>query len=283
MNSITMKIVADKYIRLALEEDINSEDVSTNAVMPAYQKGEVQLICKQDGIIAGLGVFERTFQLLDPETKVTFYVADGDAVKKGQLMATVSGDIRVLLSGERTALNYLQRMSGIATYTNEVAKMLEGTKTTLLDTRKTTPCMRVFEKYAVTVGGGKNHRYNLSDGVMLKDNHIGAAGGVKEAIAAAKAYAPFVRKIEVETENLDMVKEAVEAGADIIMLDNMTPDEMAEAIRIIDGRAETECSGNMTKENIKTITELGVDYVSSGALTHSAPILDISLKNLHAI
>lgn len=283
MNSITMKIVADKYIRLALEEDINSEDVSTNAVMPAYQKGEVQLICKQDGIIAGLGVFERTFQLLDPETKVDFYVADGDAVKKGQLMATVTGDIRVLLSGERTALNYLQRMSGIATYTNEVAKMLEGTKTTLLDTRKTTPCMRVFEKYAVTVGGGKNHRYNLSDGVMLKDNHIGAAGGVKEAIAAAKAYAPFVRKIEVETENLDMVKEAVEAGADIIMLDNMTPDEMAEAIRIIDGRAETECSGNMTKENIKTITELGVDYVSSGALTHSAPILDISLKNLHAI
>lgn len=283
MNSITMKIVADKYIRMALEEDINSEDVSTNAVMPAYQKGEVQLICKQDGIIAGLGVFERTFQLLDPETKVDFYVADGDAVKKGQLMATVTGDIRVLLSGERTALNYLQRMSGIATYTNEVANMLKGTKTTLLDTRKTTPCMRIFEKYAVTVGGGKNHRYNLSDGVMLKDNHIGAAGGVKEAIAAAKAYAPFVRKIEVETENLDMVKEAVEAGADIIMLDNMTPAEMAEAIRIIDGRAETECSGNMTKENIKTITELGVDYVSSGALTHSAPILDISLKNLHAI
>lgn len=283
MNSITMKIVADKYIRMALEEDINSEDVSTNAVMPAYQKGEVQLICKQDGIIAGLGVFERTFQLLDPETKVDFYVADGDAVKKGQLMATVTGDIRVLLSGERTALNYLQRMSGIATYTNEVANMLKGTKTTLLDTRKTTPCMRIFEKYAVTVGGGKNHRYNLSDGVMLKDNHIGAAGGVKEAIAAAKAYAPFVRKIEVETENLDMVKEAVEAGADIIMLDNMTPNEMAEAIRIIDGRAETECSGNMTKENIKTITELGVDYVSSGALTHSAPILDISLKNLHAI
>ena len=283
MNSITMKIVADKYIRMALEEDINSEDVSTNAVMPAYQKGEVQLICKQDGIIAGLGVFERVFQLLDSETKVDFYVADGDAVTKGQLMATVTGDIRVLLSGERTALNYLQRMSGIATYTNEVAKLLEGTKTTLLDTRKTTPCMRVFEKYAVKVGGGKNHRYNLSDGVMLKDNHIGAAGGVKEAIAAAKAYAPFVRKIEVETENLDMVKEAVEAGADIIMLDNMTPDEMAEAIRIIGGRAETECSGNMTKENIKTITELGVDYVSSGALTHSAPILDLSLKNLHAI
>ena len=283
MNSITMKIVADKYIRLALEEDINSEDVSTNAVMPTYQKGEVQLICKQNGIIAGLGVFERVFQMLDPETEIKFYVTDGDIVENGQLMATVTGDIRVLLSGERTALNYLQRMSGIATYTNEVAKMLEGTKTTLLDTRKTTPCMRVFEKYAVKVGGGKNHRYNLSDGVMLKDNHIGAAGGVKEAIAAAKAYAPFVRKIEVEAETLDMVKEAVDAGADIIMLDNMTPEEMAEAIRIIDGRAETECSGNMTKENIRTITELGVDYVSSGALTHSAPILDISLKNLKAI
>ena len=283
MNSITMKIVADKYIRLALEEDINSEDVSTNAVMPTYQKGEVQLICKQNGIIAGLGVFERVFQMLDPETEIKFYVTDGDIVENGQLMATVTGDIRVLLSGERTALNYLQRMSGIATYTNEVAKMLKGTKTTLLDTRKTTPCMRVFEKYAVKVGGGKNHRYNLSDGVMLKDNHIGAAGGVKEAIAAAKAYAPFVRKIEVEAETLDMVKEAVDAGADIIMLDNMTPEEMAEAIRIIDGRAETECSGNMTKENIRTITELGVDYVSSGALTHSAPILDISLKNLKAI
>ena len=267
MNPITMQVVADKYIRMALEEDINSEDVSTNAVMPQYQKGEVQLICKEDGIIAGLGVFERVFHLLDTATAVEFHVADGDAVKKGQLMATVTGDIRVLLSGERTALNYLQRMSGIATYTNAVAKLLAGTKTTLLDTRKTTPCMRVFEKYAVRVGGGSNHRYNLSDGVMLKDNHIGAAGGVKEAIAAAKAYAPFVRKIEVETETLDMVREAVEAGADIIMLDNMTPEEMAEAIRIIDGRAETECSGNMTIENIKTITALGVDYVSSGALT----------------
>ncbi len=283
MNPITMQLVADKYIRMALEEDINSEDVSTNAVMPEYKKGEVQLICKEDGIIAGLSVFERVFHLLDPNTKVDFYVKDGDTVKKGQHMATVTGDIRVLLSGERTALNYLQRMSGIATYTNAVAKMLEGTKTTLLDTRKTSPCMRIFEKYAVKVGGGSNHRYNLSDGVMLKDNHIGAAGGVKEAIAAAKAYAPFVRKIEVEAETLDMVKEAAEAGADIIMLDNMTPAEMAEAIRIIDGRAETECSGNMTKENIKTITELGVDYVSSGALTHSAPILDISLKHLHAI
>ena len=292
MNPITMQIVADKYIRMALEEDINSEDVSTIAVMPRYQLGTVDLICKQDGIIAGLDVFARAFQLLDEKIEIAFHAADGDAVKKGQLLATVTGDIRVLLSAERTALNYLQRMSGIATYTNAVAKLLAGTKTTLLDTRKTTPCMRVFEKYAVTVGGGSNHRYNLSDGVMLKDNHIGAAGGVKEAIAAAKAYAPFVRKIEVETETLDMVREAVEAGADIIMLDNMSteemldimsPAEMAEAIRIIDGRAETECSGNMTIENIKTITALGVDYVSSGALTHSAPILDISLKNLHAV
>ena len=283
MNEITMRLAADKYIRLALEEDINSEDVTTNSVMPEYKKGEVQLICKQDGIIAGLGVFERVFHLLDENTKVIFDVKDGDTVQKGQHLATVTGDIRVLLSGERTALNYLQRMSGIATYTNSVAKLLEGTRTTLLDTRKTTPCMRIFEKYAVKVGGGSNHRYNLSDGVLLKDNHIDAAGGVKEAIAAAKAYAPFVRKIEVETENLDMVREAVEAGADIIMLDNMTPDQMAEAIRIIDGRAKTECSGNMTKENIKTITELGVDYVSSGALTHSAPILDISLKHLRAV
>lgn len=283
MNDITMLLAADKFIRLALEEDINSEDVTTNSVMPEYQKGEVQLICKEDGIIAGLGVFERVFTMLDPQTEVVFDVKDGDAVKKGEHLATVTGDIRVLLSGERTALNYLQRMSGIATYTNQTMKLLEGTKTTLLDTRKTTPCMRIFEKYAVKVGGGSNHRYNLSDGVLLKDNHIDAAGGVKEAVLAAKAYAPFVRKIEVEVENLDMVREAVEAGADIIMLDNMTADQMAEAIRIIDGRAETECSGNMTKENIKTITELGVNYVSSGALTHSAPIMDISLKHLTVV
>ncbi|WP_251492579.1 carboxylating nicotinate-nucleotide diphosphorylase [Otoolea muris] len=282
MNPITMLLAADKYIRLALEEDINSEDVSTNAVMPEYRKGEVQLICKEDGIIAGLPVFGRVFTMLDPDTKIAYDVKDGDAVKKGQHLAAVTGDIRVLLSGERTALNYLQRLSGIATYTNTVAKLLEGTKTTLLDTRKTTPCMRIFEKYAVKVGGGSNHRYNLSDGVLLKDNHIDAAGGVKEAVEAARAYAPFVRRIEVETENLDMVREAVEAGADIIMLDNMTPEEMAEAIRIIGGRARTECSGNITKENIKTIISLGVDYVSSGALTHSAPILDISLKHLRA-
>lgn len=289
MNPITMQLVADKYIRLALEEDIHSEDVSTNAVMPEYKKGEVQLICKEDGIIAGLGVFERVFTLLDENTKVAYAkkdgvaVKDGDRVEKGQLLATVTGDIRVLLSGERTALNYLQRLSGIATYTNNVASLLEGTNTKLLDTRKTTPCMRIFEKYAVKVGGGQNHRYNLSDGVLLKDNHIDAAGGVKNAVFAAKEYAPFVRKIEVETENLDMVKEAVEAGADIIMLDNMIPEMMAEAIKLIDGRAQTECSGNITKENIKTITDLGVDYVSSGALTHSAPILDISLKHLKVL
>ena len=283
MNEITMLLAADKFIKMALEEDINSEDVTTNSVMPHYQKGQVELICKEDGIIAGLQVFQRVFQLLDPKTEVVFDVQDGEAVQKGQHMATVVGDIRVLLSGERTALNYLQRMSGIATYTNKVAKLLEGTKTTLLDTRKTTPCMRIFEKYAVTVGGGYNHRYNLSDGVLLKDNHIDAAGSVKAAVLAAKAYAPFVRKIEVETESLEQVQEALEAGADIIMLDNMTPDMMAEAVKLIDGRAKTECSGNITKENIEKITAIGVDYVSSGALTHSAPILDISLKHLKAL
>ncbi len=280
MSPVTMQLVADRYIRLALEEDISSGDVSTDAVMPEHRRGEVQLICKEDGIIAGLPVFARVFTLLAPETKVDFKAVDGDAVKKGQLLAVVTGDVRVLLAGERTALNYLQRLSGIATYTHSVAQLLAGTGTTLLDTRKTTPCMRIFEKYAVRVGGGQNHRYNLSDGVLLKDNHIAAAGGVKEAVAAAKACAPFVRKIEVETESLSMVREAVEAGADIIMLDNMPPEEMAEAVRLIGGRAKTECSGNITKENIRAITELGVDYVSCGALTHSAPILDISLKHL---
>ena len=283
MNPITMQLVADKYIRLALEEDISSEDVSTNAVMPGYKKGEVQLIGKEAGLLAGLPVFERVFTLLDPDTQVELYVEDGQAVQAGQLLAKITGDVRVLLSGERTALNYLQRLSGIATYTRAVAKLLEGTKTRLLDTRKTTPCMRIFEKYAVRVGGGGNHRYNLSDGVLLKDNHIDAAGGVKGAVLAARAYAPFVRKIEVEVENLEMVQQAVEAGADIIMLDNMTAEQMAEAIRLIDGRAQTECSGNMTIENIQTSTKLGVDYVSSGALTHSAPILDISLKHLKVL
>ena len=283
MNSITMKMQADKLIRMALQEDITSEDVSTNAVMRSAVKGTVDLIAKEDGIIAGLDVYARVFQILDEKTEISFNFKDGDAVKKGDLLGTVTGDIRVLLSGERVALNYLQRMSGIATYTKQVSKLLEGSKVTLLDTRKTTPNCRVFEKYAVRVGGGHNHRYNLSDGVLLKDNHIGAAGSVTKAVQMAKEYAPFVRKIEVEVENLDMVKEAVEAGADIIMLDNMSTEEMQEAIKIIDGRAETECSGNITKENIQKIREIGVDFVSSGALTHSAPILDISMKNLHAV
>lgn len=283
MNNITMKLQADKLIMQALEEDISSEDVTTNSVMKDAVKGEVELICKQDGVIAGLEVFRRVFELLDECTEVEFFCKDGDKVKKGQLMGKVIGDIRVLLSGERVALNYLQRMSGIATYTNEVASLLEGSATKLLDTRKTTPNMRIFEKYAVRVGGGLNHRYNLSDGVLLKDNHIGAAGSVAKAVQMAKEYAPFVRKIEVEVENLDMVKEAVEAGADIIMLDNMPPEEMKEAVKLIDGRAETECSGNVTKENISRVISTGVDYISSGALTHSAPILDISLKNLHAV
>lgn len=283
MNKITMTLQVDHLILEALKEDISSEDVTTNAVMKEAVKGEVELICKQDGIIAGLEIFERVFQLLDAETEVTFFCKDGDKVTNGQLMGKVTGDIRVLLSGERVALNYLQRMSGIATYTRSVADLLEGTDTKLLDTRKTTPNMRIFEKYAVRVGGGYNHRYNLSDGVLLKDNHIGAAGSVTAAVKMAKEYAPFVRKIEVEVENLDMVKEAVEAGADIIMLDNMSTEEMQKAISIIDGRAETECSGNVTKENIGRLTSLGIDYISSGALTHSAPILDISLKNLHAL
>lgn len=283
MNKITMTLQVDHLILEALREDISSEDVTTNSVMKEAVKGEVNLICKQDGIIAGLDIFKRVFQLLDETTEVELYCADGDEVKNGQLMGKVIGDIRVLLSGERVALNYLQRMSGIATYTHSVASLLVGSKTKLLDTRKTTPNMRIFEKYAVRVGGGYNHRYNLSDGVLLKDNHIGAAGSVAKAVQRAKEYAPFVRKIEVEVENLDMVKEAVEAGADIIMLDNMSTEEMQEAIRMIDGRAETECSGNVTKENISRLTSLGVDYISSGALTHSAPILDISLKNLHAI
>ena len=283
MNEITMKLVADKLIMQALEEDITGEDITTNAVMRERREGEVELICKEDGIIAGLWVFERVFTLLDPSTTVTLFVKDGDEVKKGQKMGVVTGDIRVLLSGERTALNYLQRMSGIATYTRSVAKLLEGTKTKLLDTRKTTPNMRIFEKYAVRTGGGYNHRYNLSDGVLLKDNHIGAAGSVKKAVELAREYAPFVRKIEVETETLEMVKEAVEAGADIIMLDNMSLEMMKEAVDYIDGRASTECSGNVTKENAAQLAAAGVDYISSGALTHSAPILDISLKNLHPV
>ena len=283
MNNITMKLNADNIILNALKEDITSEDISTNSVMRHYQLGEVELICKQDGVIAGLEVFRRVFELLDADIKVEFSVKDGDKVKNGQKLGVVQGDIRVLLSGERTALNYLQRMSGIATYTRTIADMLEGTNTKLLDTRKTTPGMRVFEKYAVKVGGGYNHRFNLSDGILLKDNHIGAAGGVKEAVAMAKEYAPFVRKIEIEVENLEMLKEALDAGADIIMLDNMSVEDMVKAVELCAGKAETECSGNVTKENVAKLTDIGVNYISSGALTHSSPILDLSLKNLHAV
>ena len=283
MNNITMLMNADEMILSALREDITSEDITTNSVMRDYCAGEVDLICKEDGIIAGLGVFKRVFELLDSKTEIEFFAKDGDEVKNGQKLGVVKGDIRVLLSGERTALNYLQRMSGIATYTKSIAKLLEGSKTKLLDTRKTTPNMRVFEKYAVKVGGGYNHRFNLSDGILLKDNHIGAAGGVKEAVMMAKEYAPFVRKIEIEVENLDMLKEALEAGADIIMLDNMSVEDMKEAVRLSAGKAETECSGNVTRENVARLVDLGVDYISSGALTHSAPILDLSLKNLHAV
>ena len=283
MNNITMKLNADDLILSALKEDITSEDITTNSVMPEYKLGEVELICKEDGVIAGLEVFKRVFTLLDENTEVTFNCKDGDRVTKGQKLGIVKGDIRVLLSGERTALNYLQRMSGIATYTRKIADLLEGSKTKLLDTRKTTPNMRVFEKYAVKVGGGHNHRYNLSDAILLKDNHIGAAGGVKEAVKMAKEYASFVCKVEVEVENLDMLKEALEAGADIIMLDNMSVEDMKEAVRLTEGKAVTECSGNVTKENVARLVDIGVDYISSGALTHSSPILDLSLKNLHAI
>ncbi len=278
-----MNLNVDAIILQALREDITSEDITTNSVMPEYQLGEVQLICKQDGVLAGIEIFKRVFELLDASTTFDMHAKDGDEVKNGQLIGTIKGDIRVLLEGERTALNYLQRMSGIATYTHSIAVLFEGSKTKLLDTRKTTPNMRVFEKYAVKVGGGYNHRFNLSDGILLKDNHISAAGGVKEAVHMAQEYAPFVRKIEVECENLNMVREAVEAGADIIMLDNMDKDTMREAIQFINGRAKTECSGNVTKENVSNLIDLGVDYISSGALTHSAPILDLSLKNLHKL
>lgn len=283
MNEIMRLLNVDPLLLQALREDMPGEDVSTNAVMPCACPGTVDLIAKQDGIVAGLDVFARVFTLLDPATEVKFFCKDGDAVKNGEKLGVVNGDIRVLLSGERVALNYLQRMSGIATYTHEVASLLEGTGITLLDTRKTSPNNRVFEKYAVRVGGGCNHRTGLSDGVLLKDNHIGAAGGVAKAVAMAKAYAPFVRKIEIEVENLDQTREAVEAGADIIMLDNMSDADMRAAVQLIAGRAQTECSGNVTKENIARLKDIGVDFVSSGALTHSAPILDLSMKHLRPL
>ena len=275
-------INVDEHILNAIKEDITSEDVTTMAIMKEKQQGEVQLICKEDGILAGLSVFRRTFELLGNIEMQTSY-KDGSEVKKGEIIASIRGDIRVLLSGERTALNYLQRMSGIASFTHELVEELKGTKTTLLDTRKTTPGMRVFEKYAVKVGGGTNHRFNLTDGVLIKDNHIGAAGSITAAVRACKAYAPFVRKIEVEVENLDMVKEALEAGADIIMLDNMDLETMKQAVVLIGDRAQTECSGNVNKERLKAIAAAGVDYVSCGALTHSSPILDFSLKHLKHI
>lgn len=283
INGVTMKINVDEYILNTLREDITSEDVSTNAVMPEDRQGRADLICKQDGIICGLDIFKRTFELLDSTSRFEAYFKDGDRVHKGDLLGVIYGDIKAILSGERTGLNYLQRMSGIATITKEYAKELEGYKTTLLDTRKTTPNMRPFEKYAVTVGGGTNHRYNLSDGVLLKDNHIGAAGSITKAIEMARAYAPFVRKIEIETETLEQVQEALDAGADIIMLDNMDNDTMRKAVEMINGKAQTECSGNVTKARLKEIAEIGVDFVSCGALTHSAPIMDVSLKNLKPI
>ncbi len=280
INGVTTRINIDRYIMNALQEDITSEDVTTNAIMPEERQGKAELICKEDGVICGLEVFKRTFELLDDTAEFEAYVKDGDEVKKGQLMGIIKGDIKALLTGERTALNYLQRMSGIATFTRSCVAMLEGKKTKLLDTRKTTPNMRAFEKYAVKVGGATNHRYNLSDGVLIKDNHIGAAGSITKAVAMAKEYAPFVRKIEVEVETLEQLDEALAAGADIIMLDNMDNDTMREAVRRVAGRAETECSGNVTRERLTEIAEIGVDFVSSGALTHSAPIMDISLKNL---
>ena len=281
MNRITMELNADEMILLALKEDITFGDISSDAVLPKAAMGSVELIAKQDGVIAGLPVFKRVFELIDGSIDIKFMVADGDLVHSGEKLAVLRGDLHSLLSGERTALNYLQHMSGIATYTRSIADILEGSGIKLLDTRKTTPCNRIFEKYAVKVGGGNNHRFNLSDGVMLKDNHIAAAGGIKNAVAMAKKEVSFVRKIEVEVENLNMVGEAVEAGADIIMLDNMDYETMEEALKIIDGKAETVCSGNVTAENVAKLAALGVNYISSGALTHSAPILDISMKNMH--
>ncbi|MBE5946114.1 MAG: carboxylating nicotinate-nucleotide diphosphorylase [Lachnospiraceae bacterium] len=280
INGVTARVNIDEYIMNALREDITSEDVTTNAIMPEARQGKAELICKQDGIICGLDVFRRTFELLDDTACFETELKDGDFVKKGQLMGIIKGDIRALLSGERTALNYLQRMSGIATFTKEAADVLVGTKTKLLDTRKTTPNMRPFEKYAVKVGGGTNHRYNLSDGILIKDNHIGAAGSITKAVSMARDYAPFVRKIEVEVETLEQLDEAIESGADIIMLDNMDNNTMREAVKRVAGRAQTECSGNVTKDRLKEIADIGVDFVSSGAITYSAPIMDISLKNL---
>lgn len=282
MDLSSFVLIVDEHIKSALREDITSEDVSTAAVMPEAHRGTVELIAKQDGVIAGLQVFERTFKILDPAARFDASVSDGQRISSGQLLGIVHADVRALLSGERVALNYLQRMSGIATKTRQAVDALAeaGSKTVIVDTRKTTPGMRIFEKEAVRLGGGGNHRFNLSDGVMLKDNHLDAAGGITNAVKAVRSRASFVRKIEVECETLEQVSEAVEAGADIIMLDNMSTQQIKGALSLIDGRAETECSGNVDIDALQGIAALGVDYVSSGALTHSAGILDLSMKHL---
>ena len=273
----------DPSILAALREDVTSEDISTNAIMKKPKQGKADLICKQDGIICGLDVFARVFELLERNAHFKTTYSDGDEVKKGELIGVIYGDIRTLLTGERTALNYLQRMSGIATNANKMVRILEGKHTKLLDTRKTTPGLRIFEKYAVRCGGATNHRYNLSDCVMMKDNHICAAGSITKAVQMARDYVSFVTKIEVECETLEQVAEAAECGADIIMLDNMDNDTMRKAIALIDGRAQTECSGNVTAERLLEIADIGVDFVSSGALTYASPAMDISLKNLSSI
>ncbi len=283
MNLITNKINVDNLILMALKEDVSNEDITTNSIIKDKKIGKISLICKEEGILAGIEVFKRVFQLLDENANFSIKKKDGEKIEKNEVIGEISGDVRAILTGERTALNYLQHMSGIATYTYNMVKLLKGSNIKLLDTRKTTPNMRIFDKYSVKIGGGYNHRYNLSDGILIKDNHIDAAGSITEAIKLAKNYAPFVRKIEVEVENLEMIAEAIKAGADIIMLDNMNPELMKEAVKLINGRAETECSGNISKENIEKIKDTGVDYISSGALTHSAPILDFSLKYLQIL
>ena len=284
MNDFATQILnVDQLLMRALREDITSEDITTNAIIREEKLGQVQLICKEDGVLAGLDVYKRVFELIDDEAVLETSFKDGDEVHNGDVIAVLKADVRAILSGERVALNYLQRMSGVATHTRKIVKLLEGSNITLLDTRKTTPNNRIFEKYAVKVGGGSNHRYNLSDGILIKDNHIDAAGSITEAVRLAREYAPFVRKIEVEVENMDMLKEALEAGADIIMLDNMSVDEMKDAVKIINGRAQTECSGNVTKEKVKDLKDVGVDFVSCGALTHSSPVLDYSMKHLTII
>lgn len=275
-------LIIDKLIIEALKEDLPSEDITTNSVVSADSKSTVDLIAKETGVIAGLEVFERVFTILG-DVNIEFFKAEGDLVESNTIIAKLTGNTRNLLIGERTALNFLQRMSGIATLTRSYSDKLKNSSAKLLDTRKTTPNMRILEKYAVVVGGGNNHRYNLSDGILLKDNHIGAAGGVKNAVIAARNHASFVRKIEVECENLDMVKEALEVNADIIMLDNMNIDTIKQAVKIIDHKAIVEVSGNVSLNNIEFLAETGVDYISVGALTHSAKILDLSMKNLKNI